>query len=177
MLEQVQHTLPPWVDEQSLVLVLGTMPSPQSRLRGIYYGHRQNRFWPVIAALWQEELPHTPKQAQALASRCQLALWDVLASCTIKGAADSTIANPVPNDIPALLARYPNIRYIATTGRKAEALYKKYLAAQTGLNALALPSTSAANRGRFPLAKLIDAYRPLYNLIKGETSLGSSKPI
>ena len=60
MLEHVNHTLTPWVDDASRVLVLGTMPSPKSRARGMYYGHPQNRFWPTLAALWQEDVPrHT----------------------------------------------------------------------------------------------------------------------
>ena len=51
MLERVDHTLLPWADNESRVLVLGTMPSPKSRARGMYYGHPQNRFWKVLAAV------------------------------------------------------------------------------------------------------------------------------
>ena len=119
MLERVDHTLLPWADDESRVLVLGTMPSPKSRARGMYYGHPQNRFWPTLATLWQEPRPESPEAARDFAARHHIALWDVLASCAIDGAADSSIADPVPNDVPALLARYPNIRHIVTTGKKS----------------------------------------------------------
>lgn len=173
MLERVDHTLVPWVDDESRVLVLGTMPSPKSRARGMYYGHPQNRFWPTLATLWQEPRPESPEAARDFAARHHIALWDVLASC----AADSSIADPVPNDAPALLARYPNIRHIVTTGKKAADLYRRHLEPLTGIRAVALPSTSAANRGWWPDDKLVSAYRTLYDLVEGEMTHGSSKPL
>lgn len=127
MLERVDHTLLPWADDKSRVLVLGTMPSPKSRARGMYYGHPQNRFWPTLATLWQEPRPESPEAARDFAARHHIALWDVLASCAIDGAADSSIADPVPNDVPALLTRYPNIQHIVTTGKKAADLYHRHL--------------------------------------------------
>ena len=47
---RVEHGFDPVCDENSRVLVLGTMPSVKSREQGFYYGHPQNRFWKVIAA-------------------------------------------------------------------------------------------------------------------------------
>ena len=177
MLEHVEHTLTPWVDTDSRVLVLGTMPSPKSRARGMYYGHPQNRFWPTLATLWQEPRPETPEAARDFAARHHIALWDVLASCAIDGAADSSIAEPVPNDVPALLARYPGIRHIVTTGKKAAELYHRHLEPLTGQAALSLPSTSAANRGWWPDDKLAEAYRALYDLIEGGTSHGPNQSL
>ena len=167
MSEHVTHTLTPWVDEKSRVLVLGTMPSPKSRERNMYYGHPQNRFWRTLAALWKEDTPTNPAAAQAFAHRHHIALWDVLAECAIDGAADNTISHPQPNDVAALLQQVPTIKYIVTTGKKAEALYRQFLLAQIGIKPLALPSTSAANRGWWPDDKLIIAYRALYDLIEG----------
>ena len=175
MLERVDHTLLPWADDESRVLVLGTMPSPKSRARGMYYGHPQNRFWPTLATLWQEPRPESPEAARDFAARHHIALWD--ASCAIDGAADSSIADPVPNDVPALLTRYPNIQHIVTTGKKAADLYHRHLEPLTGIRAMALPSTSAANRGWWPDDKLASAYRALYDLVEGEMTHGSSKPL
>lgn len=166
MLERVDHTLLPWADNESRVLILGTMPSPKSRARGMYYGHPQNRFWPTLATLWQEPRPESPEAARDFAARHHIALWDVLASCAIDGAADSSIADPVPNDVPALLTRYPNIQHIVTTGKKAADLYRRHLEPLTGIRAVALPSTSAANRGWWPDDKLASAYRTLYDLVE-----------
>lgn len=172
MSEHVTHTLTPWFDADSRVLVLGTMPSPKSRERGMYYGHPQNRFWPTLAALWQEAVPRTPDDARAFAARHQIALWDVLAACDIDGAADSSIADPVPNDVPWLLAQAPEICAIVTTGKKALTLYEQFLYPRTGITPLALPSTSAANRGWWPDDKLVGAYRALYDLVEGGTDHG-----
>ncbi|MGI6030653.1 MAG: DNA-deoxyinosine glycosylase [Eubacteriales bacterium] len=162
MLEHITHTLPPVFDANSRVLILGTMPSPKSREQGFYYGHPQNRFWQVLAQLWGEPLPLTPKDRLEFVLRHHLALWDVLASCFIDGALDSTIRQPEANDIPWILSQAP-IRHICTTGGKAAQLYKRYCLPQTGLPALELPSTSPANC-RTKLPQLVEAYRPIKQL-------------
>ena len=81
------------------MLVLGTMPSPKSREVGFYYGHPQNRFWKVLAALFDEPEPCGNEERTAFLLAHRIALWDVLASCTIVGASDASIADPVPNDL------------------------------------------------------------------------------
>ena len=50
---RVVHEIPPVYDARSRVLILGTIPSPKSREYGFFYGHPQNRFWKVLAALFQ----------------------------------------------------------------------------------------------------------------------------
>lgn len=95
--ERVAHPLRPVFDQRSRVLVLGTMPSPKSRETGFYYNHPQNRFWKVMAALFDEPLPASNDEKRALALRHGIALWDVLAECSIEGAADGTIAECVPD--------------------------------------------------------------------------------
>ena len=47
----------PVYDDRSRALILGTWPSPKSREMAFYYGHPQNRFWPLLAALTGEPLP------------------------------------------------------------------------------------------------------------------------
>ncbi|MDO4280213.1 MAG: DNA-deoxyinosine glycosylase [Peptococcaceae bacterium] len=158
MSERVAHTLAPWADDESRVLILGTMPSPKSRARGMYYGHPQNRFWRTLAALWQEEAPAGPEAAREFALRHHIALWDVLASCDIDGAADASISAPVANDIAAFLDAHPTIHTIFTTGKKADALYRQLVLPQTRRTPQNLPSSSAANRGWWPDEKLAGAY-------------------
>ena len=104
MPQTVLHPLAPLITAESHTLILGTMPSPRSRAETFYYAHPQNRFWPVISALYGEEDPKTSEGRAELLLSHGLALWDVLASCTITGAADSTIRDPIPNDIPGLRA-------------------------------------------------------------------------
>lgn len=82
--EQVFHTIPPVYDKTSRVLLLGTMPSPKSREAGFYYGHPQNRMWKVLGQVFGEETPMGTEAAPAFLLRHHIAMWDVLAACTIR---------------------------------------------------------------------------------------------
>ena len=79
VLVHVEHgKIPPVIDEHSVVLILGTMPSPKSREAGFYYAHPQNRFWPVLAEVFHEAVPQGTDERRAFALRHGIALWDVL---------------------------------------------------------------------------------------------------
>lgn len=158
----VRHPLEAVFDESSRVLVLGTMPSPKSRETGFYYNHPQNRFWKVMAALFDEPVPKTNDEKRELVLRHGIALWDVLAECTIEGASDGSIADCIPNNIGSLLAKAP-IESVFCTGSKAFELYGKYCEPQTGMKATRLPSTSPANAA-VSLEQLIEAYQPIRDL-------------
>ena len=155
--QQVIHPLAPVFDERSRVLILGTMPSPKSRETGFYYGHPQNRFWRVMAELLDEPFPASREERLALALRRHFALWDVLASCVIRGADDGSIREPEANDLSAVLSAAP-IEAIFKTGTKAAALYRKLCLPKTGMEAIALPSTSAANCRFYSYEQLVKAY-------------------
>lgn len=156
---RVAHPLRPVFDERSRVLILGTMPSPKSRETGFYYNHPQNRFWRVMAALFDEPLPQTNVEKERLVRTHGIALWDVLAECTIEGAADGTIADIVPNDIPWLLGQAP-IQAVFCTGAKAAELYRKHCETAAGMACTRLSSTSPANAGT-SLEQLIEEYRQI----------------
>jgi double-stranded uracil-DNA glycosylase len=158
--ETVIHTLEPVFNGSSRVLVLGTMPSPASRSAGFYYSHPQNRFWQVLSAVFNEQQPYSVDQKRAFALKYGIALWDVLASCEMKGAEDSSIRKPVANDLSPILTG-ANIKSIYTTGEKAALLYRKLCRPVTGVDCVSLPSTSPANRGRYPLNTLIELYTVL----------------
>ncbi|RGY98714.1 DNA-deoxyinosine glycosylase [Clostridium sp. AM58-1XD] len=158
-LETVKHGFEPVFDENSRVLVLGTMPSPKSREQGFYYGHPRNRFWPVLAEVLGEPNPETIEDKKKMALKHGIAIWDVLASCEIHGADDTSIKNPVPNDMSRIL-EHADIRAVFTTGGKATALFKKYCQKQTGLAPVPLPSTSPANC-RITFENLCDAYQEI----------------
>ena len=155
--QQVIHPLAPVFDAHSRVLILGTMPSPKSRETGFYYGHPQNRFWRVMAELLDEPFPASREERLALALRRHFALWDVLASCVIRGADDGSIREPEANDLSAVLSAAP-IEAIFTTGTKAAALYRKLCLPKTGVEAISLPSTSAANCRFYSYEQLVKAY-------------------
>lgn len=140
----VYHEFGPLFDRDSRVLVLGTIPSPKSREQGFYYGHPRNRFWSVLAQVFEETAPISIEEKKSLALRHHVALWDVLASCTIRGAEDASIRDAVPNDLNVILSQ-ADICAIFATGAKAAALYHKYCEPETGRPCLRLPSTSPAN--------------------------------
>ena len=155
----VLHPLEPVFDDKSRVLVLGTMPSPVSRETGFYYNHPQNRFWKVMAAIFDETIPETNEQKRDLALRHGVALWDVLAQCDIKGASDASITGCVANDIAYILDNAP-IKAIFCTGAKAYELFNKHCRASCEMDAVRLPSTSSANASA-SLERLIESYRAI----------------
>ena len=53
------HPIPPLFDAESRVLILGSFPSIKSREAMFFYGHPQNRFWPLLALLTGEPTPQT----------------------------------------------------------------------------------------------------------------------
>lgn len=156
--ERVEHTLQPVFDENSKVLFLGTMPSPKSREKGMYYGHPQNRFWRVMAEIFQSELPQGAEECKKFALEHNFALWDVLKSCTIRGAEDASIKNPEPNDI-SLILNTADIRLICATGQKSFQLYRRFIFPKTGIEIKPLPSTSAANCRNYNFDSLVEEYK------------------
>ncbi len=155
----VTHTFPPVWDENSRILILGTMPSPASRENGFYYGHVRNRFWEVVAAVLQAPVPGSIREKKTFLKANGIALFDVLQGCDIFGAADSTIRKPVPNDFGEILKK-SRIRAVFTTGRKATVLYDALCFPATGLQAHYLPSPSPANCAQ-SMQALIEAYRAI----------------
>ncbi|MDE7363204.1 MAG: DNA-deoxyinosine glycosylase [Oscillospiraceae bacterium] len=141
--ERVTHEFPPVFDGNSRVLILGTIPSPKSREFGFYYMHPQNRFWKMLCAVLNEEVPSNIKGRRELCLRHGIALWDVLESCDISGAEDSSIRNAVPNDLRLIIDNCP-IRAVFTTGKKAHSLYLRHF--PDLMPDICLPSTSPANR-------------------------------
>ena len=142
--EHIEHIFAPVYDADSEVLILGTLPSVKSRENHFYYGHKQNRFWKVMANLCGEPVPETIEEKKAMLLAHHIAIWDVIQSCDIKGSSDSSIRNVVPNDLTEIL-QTASIRQIFTNGGTADRLYKKYCFPQTQQKAICLPSTSPAN--------------------------------
>lgn len=153
----VIHEIKPVYNKNSRVLLLGTMPSPKSRETGFFYGHPQNRFWKVLALLFDEPTPETIEEKRDLCLRHHIALWDVVSSCDIEGASDASIKNAKPNDLAQILNAAP-IQAVFTTGTKAGQLYKKLCEPVTSIPCTVLPSTSPAN-SRVSLSELCATYK------------------
>ena len=144
--EKIEHTFEPVYDEYSEILILGTFPSVKSRGNNFYYGHPQNRFWKVIANINNVPVPESIDEKRKLLLDLHIAIWDVVASCSISGSSDSSIKDVTANDISKLL-KDTNIKTIYGNGAKACELYNRYVYSKTGRAIVKLPSTSPANAG------------------------------
>lgn len=157
----IKHPIEPVFDENSKILILGSFPSVKSREEMFFYGHRQNRFWKVVAAVFGEEIPETAEDKKAFLLKKKVALWDVIASCEIEGSSDSSIKNAVPNDINKIL-KVADIKKIFVNGKTAEKYYKIYLQEEIKREAICLASTSPAN-AKWTLQKLIEEWKVIRN--------------
>lgn len=151
--QHISHPFPPLWDEDSRVLILGSFPSVKSREQKFFYGHPQNRFWKVIAAVCGEPVPQTIPEKSALLHRNHIALWDVIHSCDIVGSSDASIKNVVPNPLSDIID-HSRVSVVYNNGRASHMLYEKYTAPTLGLTGHYLPSTSPANAS-WTLDKLV----------------------
>ena len=155
--ESLRHPFPAIYAPDSRILILGSFPSVKSREQKFFYGHPQNRFWRIMAALLGTDIPQTTEEKRAFLLAHRIALWDVIASCDIAGSSDASIRNAVPNDLSPILET-ASVRQIFTNGGTAHRLYRKYIYPLTGRADIVLPSSSPANAAR-SLDALIDAWQ------------------
>ena len=156
-MERINHNIEPVYDNESKILILGSFPSVKSMEMQFFYGHPQNRFCRVIAALTGYSVPHTIEDKKKMLHENHIALWDTIASCEIEGSSDSSIKDVVPNNLNKILETVP-IRAVYCNGTKSYELYHKYCEKQTGMTATKLPSTSPANAA-CSLDRLIEEWK------------------
>jgi hypoxanthine-DNA glycosylase len=163
---RVTHPIAPVYDAKSRILILGSFPSVKSREQQFFYGHKQNRFWRVLAYVLECQVPQTIPEKRDMLLEHHIAVWDVIASCEIEGSADASIQEVQPNDLSGLLA-FADIQAIYTNGGKAFELYQKYMYPLNGIPAHKLPSTSPANAG-YSLERLDDAWMQIREYLDGD---------
>jgi len=71
---RIYHPFGPLYNTDSKVLILGSFPSVKSREQQFFYGHPQNRFWKVIAAVTDNPVPRTIDEKKQLILSSGLAL-------------------------------------------------------------------------------------------------------
>ena len=155
----VEHPISPVFNKDSKILILGSFPSVKSREANFFYGHPQNRFWKVVALVFEEVVPETVEQKRSFLLRNQVAVWDVIKSCDIIGSSDSSIKNVVANDLTVIL-KEAEIKQIFVNGKKAEQFYKKYIEKEIGRKAICLPSMSPANAA-WSVEKLVSEWKQI----------------
>lgn len=142
--QHIIHPIPPLYDAECKILILGSFPSIKSREAMFFYGHPQNRFWKLLARLFDEPVPQSIEEKRILALSRHIAMWDTIHSCTIVGSSDSSIRDVVPNDLSVILEN-SRVNRIFCNGATSYKLYMKYIYPTTGIEAIKLSSTSPAN--------------------------------
>ena len=157
MRTEITHPFPALYDRNSHILILGSFPSVKSREQQFFYGHAQNRFWKVMAAVLGCNMPQSIPEKKEMLLTHGVALWDSIARCTIEGSSDASIADVVPNDLTPIFAS-ASIRQVFCNGKKSWEMYHRYSESVSGRSALCLPSTSPANAA-WSLERLTQAWR------------------
>ena len=154
--------LPPFINDDSEVLILGSLPSVKSREEGFYYAHPRNRFFLVLASLFNEVEPVSIMDRKSFLNKHKIALYDVVYACDIHMSSDSSIKNVTPINIKCLLNAHKNIKIVAVNGGKAKQLFYKYLLKfiNKDIKVIYLPSTSPAN-AKMSLAQLVEQYKQI----------------
>lgn len=153
----IKHPIKPLYDKNSEILILGSFPSVKSREQMFFYGHPQNRFWRVVAAVFDCDVPQTVNEKRKFLLNNKVALWDVIGECDICGSSDTSIKNVIPNDIK-LIVKNSKINRIFVNGKTAEKYFIKYMQNEIGQKAVCLPSTSPANAA-WTQERLIEEWR------------------
>lgn len=143
----MEKSFAPLIDEHSKILILGSLPGVQSIAAREYYAHPQNHFWRIIFSIFGPPPKNSYNDKCKLLLRNRIALWDITYSADRAGSLDSNIKNIVPNDVPGLLRKYPEIKFLMFNGAFSYSKYKKFYG-EPFLPYEKLLSTSPACAGR-----------------------------
>lgn len=135
--------LEPWIDMESEILILGSLPSDVSIKKQAYYQNKShNSFWKLMHDIFGKG-----DDTKDFLLKNHIALWDCLAAANREGNLDANISGgEIPNKIPELLEEYSKINKIVINGKATKEdyfdpyfyeLYKK-------VDVIDLPSSSNA---------------------------------
>ena len=152
----MKQAFPPLVNQNSKILILGTMPGEKSLELQEYYGNKGNSFWKLLFTLFNRPLPKEYIEKKQLLEENNIALWDVLAYCERTGSLDSNIKNEKANDFESFYKQYPNIKHVFFSSKNASNFYDKYVGRKKDLQYSILPSPSGANATKSFNEKLLE---------------------
>jgi len=138
-------SFPPIINNESKILILGSIPGVKSLEMQQYYAHPQNKFWKIICEIFNEKFTTDYTERIKILEKYHVALWDVIDTCERKGSLDSEIRNEEANKIGELLHNYPNIKAIFCNGQKSHKNLLKILPKDFHLPIIVFPSTSPAH--------------------------------
>lgn len=140
----------PYINSDTEILILGTMPGIASLEKQEYYAHPRNHFWKIIYTLFNN-MPINAifDEKIKFLELNRIGLWDVLQNCERKGSLDIHIKNQTENDFDALFQKYPSINKIIFNGKKSHKYFLKKFGQKEGITYYVMPSTSPANTMSF----------------------------
>lgn len=140
-----KYSFSPIADENSKVLILGTIPGDESLRLGQYYANPMNQFWRIIASVVNESVPISYDDKKSLLLNNNIAIWDVLMHCEREGSLDSAIKTEFPNDFKTFFEEHKNIKAVFFNGGKGANYFHKHNLHDYAHTYITLPSTSSAN--------------------------------
>ncbi len=155
--QTIVHPLQPLFQADSKILILGSFPSIKTREYGFFYGHPQNRFWPLLERIFEESLGTDIEERRDFLLRHHIAVYDVIYQCDIIGSSDSSIQNVVASDLNPIF-KVADIKNIFCNGGTSYRYYRKYHEKKIGVESIQLPSTSPAN-ARFSIDDLYNQWK------------------
>lgn len=140
----------PYINSDTEILILGTMPGIASLEKQEYYAHPRNHFWKIIYTLFNN-MPINAifDEKIKFLELNRIGLWDVLQNCERKGSLDIHIKNQTENDFDALFQKYPSINKIIFNGKESHKYFLKKFGQKEGITYYVMPSTSPANTMSF----------------------------
>lgn len=150
-----KRSFPPVVDQNTRLLVLGSLPGEVSLAAQRYYAHPRNLFWNLMSLVVGEDLVALSYEERLATLLChRVGLWDVVAEASRKGSLDAAITDPHENDLLALVNTLPSLRAVAFNGGTSAKVGMRQLEpAAERLALIRLPSSSPAYAGRSELKK------------------------
>lgn len=140
----MKYSMPPVINDNCKILILGSLPGEKSLQLQEYYAHPQNQFWKIICSILNESMPNSYDSKKQLLLSHNIALWDVVHSAQRENSSlDSQIKNAIPNDLESLLSEHKNIQRILLNGGKSNSLFRKHFK-HLDIEAVSVPSTSPA---------------------------------
>ncbi|MCF0113493.1 MAG: DNA-deoxyinosine glycosylase, partial [Bacilli bacterium] len=119
------HGFGPLYDAESEILILGSFPSVKSREQNFFYGHPQNRFWAILAQIYDVSPLFSLEDKRSFCFAHHIALYDSIEECDILGSSDASIKNIVPADLSPIF-KACRIKKIVCNGNKAHELFVKF---------------------------------------------------
>lgn len=163
--QTIVHPLEPLYNEDSKILILGSFPSVKTREYGFFYGHPQNRFWPLMERLFQEELSLDIAERRDFLLKHKIAMFDSIYQCDIIGSSDASIKNVVPSNLSEVFST-AEIKQVFCNGATSYKYYREYHARKSGIHGIKLPSTSPAN-ARYRLDDLEKEWKQIIPMLQG----------